>query len=322
MEVKQKKLSWVIASIAILLLIVFGGFFVKQRIDSGKKHVPIAMALDDGYLYPTVVSITSMMKNKNRNIIYDYYIMHPDEFAQDSKDKLEHLGKKYKDCNINLINMGQAYKSANDKGHITTPAYYRLSLSDLLPQLDRILWIDGDTLIFGDLSPMYFDTDMEGLYYRGLLDQEVHATEPLGIENDHCICSGVMVVNLAELRKDDVVTKFQDFIEKNNEKLVQHDQTTINCVCVDKIGKLDPKYCIFNYYYDTNSLLAYYNTLIAKDKYTVDELLAARDNPVLVHCVIKPWKQKDKYFEEWWAYAKMTDCYDEIYQKYGSVFNT
>ncbi len=321
MEVKQQKWSWIVASVGILLLIAFGGFFVKSRLDSEKRHVPIAMALDDGYLYPTVVSITSMMKNKNRNIVYDYYIMHPPEFAQDSRNKLEHLGEKYKDCNIKLIDMGESYKSANDKGHITTPAYYRLSLSDLLPDLNRILWIDGDTLIFGDLSPMYFDTDMEGLYYRGLLDQEVHATEPLGIENDHCICSGVMVVNLDELRKDNVVAKFKDFIEKNNEKLVQHDQTTINCVCVDKIAKLDPKYCIFNYYYDTNSLLTYYNTLIAKDKYTVDELIAARDHPVLVHCVIKPWKQRDKYFEEWWQYAKMTDCYDEIYQKYGSVLN-
>ncbi|MBR2579116.1 MAG: glycosyltransferase family 8 protein [Clostridia bacterium] len=322
MEVKQKRWTWIIGSVAILLLITLGGFFVKNRLDAEKKHVPIAMALDDGYLYPTVVSITSMMKNKNKNVVYDYYIMHPPEFAQDSKDKLEHLGKKYKDCNINLINMGEAYKSANDKGHITTPAYYRLSLSDLLPELNRILWVDGDTLTFGDLSPMYFDTDMEGLYYRGLLDETIDATVAFGIENDHCICSGVMVVNLEELRKDNVVAKFQDFIEKNNENLVQHDQTTINCVCADKIGKLDPKYCIFNYYFDTNSLLAYYNKLIAKYKYTVDELLAARDHPVLVHCVMKPWKQKVKYFDEWWQYAKMTDCYNEIYQKYGAVFNT
>ncbi|MDO4199337.1 MAG: glycosyltransferase [Clostridia bacterium] len=317
MEAKQKKWTWIIASVLILALIVCGGWIVKNRIDTEKKHVPIAMALDDGYLYPTIVSITSMMKNKNKNIVYDYYIMHPPEFAQDSKNKLASLGKKYKDCNINLINMGEAYKLANDKGHITTPAYYRLSLSDLLPDLNRILWIDGDTLIFGDLAPMYFDTDMEGLYYRGLLDETIDATVDFGIENDHCICSGVMVVNLEELRKDDVVSKFQDFIEKNNEKLVQHDQTTINCVCAGKIGKLDPKYCLFNYYYDTNSLLNYYNKLVAKDKYTVDELIEARDKPVLVHCVMKPWKQRDKYFDEWWQYAKMTDYYNEIHQKYG-----
>ena len=322
MEVKQKKWMWVIASIGILFLIFFGGFFIKNHLDSEKKHVPVAMALDDGYLYPTVVSITSMMKNKNKNIVYDYYIMHPPELAEKSKIRLKSLSEKHKDCNIKLIDMGEAYRSANDKGHVTTPAYYRLSLSELLPELNRILWIDGDTLIFGDLAPMYFDTDMQGLYYRGLLDETVDATVAFGIENDHCICSGVMVVNLDELRKDDVVSKFQKFIEENNEKLVQHDQTTINCVCVDKTAKLDPKYCIFNYYHDTNSLLTYYNTLIAKDKYTIDELLAARDNPVLVHCVMKPWKMKTQYFEQWWAYAKMTDCYDEIYQKYGSVFNT
>ena len=177
--------------------------------NSQNRHIPIAMALDDEYLYPTVVSITSMMKNKSKNTVYDYYIMHPHEFSVGSKKQLNSLAKKYSGCNINLIDMGDAYKSANSKGHITTPTYYRLSLSELLPKLSKILWIDGDTLIFRDLSSMYFDTNMDGLYYRGLLDENVNATSAFGIENDHCICAGVMVVNLDELRKDNVVVKFQ-----------------------------------------------------------------------------------------------------------------
>ena len=319
MEGKKKNLFWVLGSVIVLALIILGGFFVRNYIESHKRHVPIAMALDDGYLYPTVVSITSMMKNRDKNTIYDYYIMHPAEFAENSKAKLRAIGEKYNNCNINLIDMGQAYKSANDHGHITTPAYYRLSLSDILPDMDRILWIDGDTLIFGDLAPMYYDTDMEGLYYRGLLDENVEATKDFGVENDHCICDGVMVVNLAELRKDDMVNKFKTFIEANNDKLEQHDQTVINVTCGHKIAKIEPKYAIFNYYCDTTGLLIYHNKLIAEDKYTVDELLAARDNPVLVHCVIKPWKAKTKYFDEWWEYAKMTDCYDEILQEYGAI---
>ena len=48
------------------------------------------------------------------------------------KGKLKSLENKYSGCNINLIDMSDKYKNAYDKGHITTPTYYRLSLPDLL----------------------------------------------------------------------------------------------------------------------------------------------------------------------------------------------
>lgn len=320
---KQKKLFWFIDLIFAIILTITWAFLVKNHTEKNKHHIPVAMALDDGYLYPTIVAITSMIKNADNNTVYDYYIMHPQKFSNDSKTKLQSLGQKHSNCNINLIDMGQAYKLANNSGgHITTPAYYRLSLSDLLPNLDKILWIDGDTLTFGNLYPMY-NIDMDGLYYRGFLDDNVNAAKPFGIENDHYICDGVMVVNLAELRKDGVVEQFKNFIEKNNDKLTQHDQTVINVVCYNKTAKLDPKYSIFNYYCTTKEeITKYRDKLLAKDKYTLEELLEAQKHPILVHCVSKPWNKKTKFFDKWWKYAKMTDYYDEIIKKYGAVFNT
>ena len=51
--------------------------------------------------------------------------------------------------------MGKQYSKAKNDGRITTPAYYRLSLSDLLPNLNKIIWIDGDTITFKDLKEFY-----------------------------------------------------------------------------------------------------------------------------------------------------------------------
>ncbi len=321
MKCKKRTNRWFYVCILSFFVIICMIFFVK-RATASSQHVPIAMALDDGYLYPTVVSITSAMENKNPGTFYDYYIMHPENFSDESKSLLKSLEEKYKNCSINLVDMGEKYKNANDKGHITTPAYYRLSMSDVLPQnVDIALWIDGDTLVLDDLSQM-LKIDMNGLYYRGFLDDTVDATESLGVHNDHCICSGVMLVNLGELRKDDMVNKFQKFIEENNDRLVQHDQTVINVVCVDKIGKLDPRYGLFNYYCDTSALRYYYNLLRAKDKYTMDELVRGRDNLVIAHCVCKPWKGKFCFFNEWWRYAASTSCYDKIREKYSAVFDS
>ena len=43
------------------------------------------MALDDRYIYPTVVVITSIMENANKNILYQFYIMHLPKFSKENK---------------------------------------------------------------------------------------------------------------------------------------------------------------------------------------------------------------------------------------------
>ncbi|MDO4503691.1 MAG: glycosyltransferase family 8 protein [Clostridia bacterium] len=282
-----------------------------------KINIPIAMALDDGYLYPTIVSITSMMENKNRNSYYKFYIMHPGEFSDESKVKLKSLENKYSGCNINLIDMSDKYKNAYDKGHITTPAYYRLSLSDLFPDLDKRIWLDGDTLVFKDLRAMY-NLYMTGLYYRGFLDNSCKFPEKFGIyDNDHYICDGVMVVNLKELRNDNMVEKFNDFIEKNNDRLEQHDQTVINILCYKKIQKLPTVFGFINYYSTAKEAKNYTECLIAKDSYSKEDMEYGFNNVEVLHCVRKPWKDLEVPFAEvWWEYAKKTDYFEEIKTKY------
>ena len=215
-----------------------------SKTDEYSDAISIAMALDENYLYPTLVSMTSMLENKNKDSKYVYYIMHPGDFSEKSKKTLQSLSAKYSNCVINFIDMENKYKNVK-QGHVTTPTYYRLSLPDLLPNVDKIIWMDGDTLIFKDLNEM-FNVDMKNYYFKGFLDNAWRFGEDFGVETPNYICAGVMVVNLKELRKDDMVKKFSDFIEENNDKLKQHDQTVINIVCKDKVCKLDPKYCIFN----------------------------------------------------------------------------
>lgn len=129
------------------------------------------MAADNNYTYPTVVSITSLMTNAKNTTYYDIHIMVPHDFTEENKQKLLNLQKKFESrCQINLIDMQNSYESANVAGHIrtplTTPAYYRLSLSSLLPEVDKIIWVDGDTLIFEDLTNL-INISMDGLYYKG-----------------------------------------------------------------------------------------------------------------------------------------------------------
>ena len=59
--------------------------------------IPISMAL----IYPTIVSITSIMTNSNKNTKCIFYIMHPTEFKIEIKINLK--GLKRNIINVLLI---------------------------------------------------------------------------------------------------------------------------------------------------------------------------------------------------------------------------
>ncbi len=186
--------------------------------------------------------------------------------------------------------------------------------------MNKIIWIDGDTITFKDLKELY-DIDMNNYYFKGYLDDCPYCVDHITFENDHLICAGVLLINLNELRKDNIVNKVSKFIEENTHRLIQHDQTTINSLDPDKIDILPAKFGIFNY--DGITILeGKYLNVRYKYKYSVDDLIDSLNNPSILHYVFKPWILNDKYLANiywmesekfgWWYYAQKTDYYTNI----------
>lgn len=322
----KKNFSFKFLSMIVIFLLVINSnciVFGESQIDqnSNCETVSVAMALDKNYALPTLVVLTSIFENANKNTKYIIYLLCSNDVKLEHKEALLKLKEKYsKNCkSINIIEMGDSYKSANSKG-LVTAAYYRLALSSLIKNTNKIIYLDGDTLILDDLSGFY-NLDMKDLYYRGLLDHVSYGLKEFAIEDDHYICSGVMLINLEKLRQDNIEQKFNEFIRENNEKLKQHDQTVINAVCYKNIDILPAKIGMFNYFKNNRALRSYVNSLKAKNKYTLDEAIEAFKNPTVIHCVDKPWVNSNFYFADvWWEYAKKTDLKDEIYQTYENAF--
>ena len=173
--------------------------------------IPIAFSLDNGYTYPTIVAMTSILENAFNRTKYDFYVLRSPNFLEENKNKIKNFEKKYR-CSINLINMTVQFKTAKlTKKRITRPAYYRLALPILLPNINKIIYLDGDTITLIDLKEMY-DIDMDNYYYKGFLDYLKDSFNP---NNNLYLCSGVLLINLEELRKDGMVNKTYKFMNDN-----------------------------------------------------------------------------------------------------------
>ena len=288
------------------------------------QKVGIAYALNNQYFYPTLVSMTSALENSLSHTYYIFYLLVDKQtFKDENKIKLKNIEQKYERCEVNIIEISEeTLKNANTKRY-PTAAYYRLLLADLIPELNRIIYLDGDTLIYNDLCEM-INLDMGNNIMLGFVDNSYKKAEEFGIKTYKYIVSGVLLINLKKIRKENITKQFLEFIDKYQNKLSQEDQTVINIVLHGRIGFLPPKFGIWNFP-DRNRVIShnnYGNENLGVKAYDEKEILRAWNIPSVVHYVkSKPWRPKSKsthsqFYEDWWEYAKLTGEYKNIVSYY------
>ena len=283
----------------------------NEEAPATKSVIPIAMASDDNYVIPTVTAITSIIENAKRTTRYDIYILHGAALHQSGKERLSYVEKKYPNCHLIFINAKDVFKKAPTDSRIPVTAYYRLLIPDLLHDIDTIIWLDGDVLAFDDLNEMY-TIDMDGYCIKGHLDNQPGAADRYGVYIDHYFCSGVLLMNLKEMRKDNISQKYLDFIDRYRNKIVQHDQTVLNVVGYNKTGVLPAKFGVFNGIIGRQKAVdIFLKSLRCQEKYTPEEFNDAMEHPSVLHLVAKPWKCKLPFFSTWWEYNKRTEFYEE-----------
>ena len=206
-------------------------------------------------------------------------------------------------------------------------SFYRI-LTPFFINAERLIHLDGDTLIFQDLYEMY-NLNFNDNYIFGLYEINSNGLDYLGLNSSIYINASVALLNLKKMRQGKKIFKLIDMCNSDI-KLTQVDQTAINYVLYPNIGRLQSKYNIYNLE-DKNDLNVYNNLL--RTKIPMDELENALINPTIVHFILcrpKPFSRNssynkdltycskkkncsfEKYYHLWNNSAKKMDNYDEI----------
>ena len=227
----------------IFLSLCFVFSFGYRLLNKQKKKIIIGYALNNEYANYLYTSLVSLFENSDRNTIYQISIQIGRGFSQNNKDLILSLEKYYFNCFIQFIQMNDGEFGGAIIGYLDISVYYRLKLPILLGNINRIIYIDSDTLIFKDLTELYTLNFYEK-YILGRLDMITDELDKLGTFTKTYINDGIILMDLYNLRKYNYYQKFIDYIKKNKNVnyLNHHDQTCINYVCHKKIGILRLKY--------------------------------------------------------------------------------
>lgn len=124
---------------------------------------------------------------------------------------------------VTLLDIGNLYRkkllrSPNAETSYSPYCFLRL-FADKLDLPDKVLYLDADTVVCGDLAELY-DTDLSGYEYGAVLDY--YGKIFMGW---HYFNSGVMLLNLPEIRKTGLLAAAADLCAKK--RLFLPDQTAL-----------------------------------------------------------------------------------------------
>lgn len=271
------------------------------------KEIHIALAADSNYLIPVTVVLQSLFEH-NRGKIF-IYLLHlkakmQDVHLQAISDFVSSKGGEF----IPLEVKDELINKFPDTRHGKS-ALLRLCLPTLLPQVDKILYLDGDVIVRDSLSEL-FQTDLSTCYIAAAKDStsaySLQYQELLGIDKTHgYFNSGVTLLNLHLLRQINLSEELHKFVHKYNEQIHAPDQDALNYICQNgKTCYIHPRYNM-NYAVEKD---------IARQVWGKQAIKEAKQRPAIIHFIgpVKPWSVLSVHPQRklWWKYLKQTPFAD------------
>lgn len=247
----------------------------------------ILFTINKNYLEYAIDCIQSIVRFPSEEG-YDIYILHSD---------LRDYDQMYLSTQVEDENTVFHFYYVDPSLFLTFPEnerypkliYYRIFAASLLPSnLDRILYLDVDTIVINPLDTLYH-MDFKGNYYLACTHVKKFLNKVnqyrLGMEEEApYINSGVMLMNLKELREKQNIKEVFSFVEKKKRHLALPDQDIMTALYGDKIGILDTM--IYNL---SDRMLSIYNADLSHPRRNLDWI---RRNTVIIHYYgkQKPWQ--------------------------------
>lgn len=203
------------------------------------SDINVCLACDNNYAKYAGVVIASVLAHSKTEDWHNFYIL-DGGIEEDRKSEILEL-KSIKDCNINFIQIDESmfedYKKVQTHQYLSLAAYYRLKLSTLLPQVNKIIYFDCDIVVNSSLKEL-FETELGENIVGGVRDINKRMLK----KNSGYVNSGMLVMDLKKIREQNIEQQFFDWTNENIESINMGDQQIINEVLKGRIQIVDDEW--------------------------------------------------------------------------------
>ena len=270
------------------------------------KEIPIFYSVDDNYIPCLAVALESLIAHTSRDNNYRIIILNTgisnENVAKIMKYESTNVKISFEDISSKMQKLEKELE-LRIRDYYTITIYYRLFIASLFPQIDKAIYLDADMLVLDDVAKIY-NVDMGNNLLIAVRDEVVASDEILrkysllqiGVDYDYYFNSGMLVMNLREMRKSKIEEKFIYMLTKYNLQTICPDQDYLNVLCRDRVIYLNESW----------DKMSQFGTAMDEDEISIIHYNMFR----------KPWHYKDaNYSSLFWKWAKKTEFFEELVNK-------
>ena len=263
------------------------------------REIPIFFSTDDNYIPYLDVAIASLIANASKDYNYRIIVLNtgvdPRNIAKVKMNECDGFEIDFIDISENVKDIKSRFKNVY---HFSIVTYYRLFIASLFPQYDKIVYLDCDLVVLGDISKLY-NTELSDNILGVVSDQyvcntkefRVYAEKAIGVNPDTYFNAGVLVISLEQFRKNNIESKFISLITEHDFDLLDPDQAYLNYLCFGKTHILPNGW----------------------NKAPIEITCEGDKNIVHYALYKKPWQYDDVIDGEYfWKYANKSPFYKQI----------
>lgn len=276
-----------------------------KKINSNKsqKEIPVFFSTDDNYVPYLVVSIQSLKDTASIKNKYMLYVLNSG-LTNENKKNIKEL--ETSNIKIKFVDVSHKIKNIYSKlkeqlrDYYSPSIYYRLFIPSMFPQYKKALYLDCDIAIVEDIANLY-NHELGDNLLGAVVDQVVTNSEifcyyvenAVGIDRKKYFNSGILVMNLQGLRKENLEHKFLYLLNNFPFSSVAPDQDYLNFICKDRVLYLDKGWDMMP---------------MAEEGFEEKDLKLVHYNMYQ-----KPWKYDGILYQEYfWNSARKTKYYDTL----------
>ena len=196
--------------------------------------IHVCIASDDAYAPLITTVIASACTNTKRFI--QFWCLETGISAFNKRmidrmhDQFSHFGIEY--LPIDREKVQNFANKISTSGHISSDTYSRLFIPDLFSKMEKLIYLDVDTLVMGDIGTLY-DIDL-GKYALGAVAADYGVDKTAWFRNlemdkaHHYFNAGVLLMNPKELCADQFLDRMNNLAEQYGPHIMLGDQDLLN----------------------------------------------------------------------------------------------
>lgn len=291
-----------------------------------KLIIPVVFAADDNYVPQLTTTVYSAMKNADPSYFYDVTVLQRN-ISWDKQERMRGFFKQFPNMNLRFTNVDRelaGYELSTNNAHISVETYYRFLIQKLLPFYDKVLYLDSDIIINGDIAKLY-NIDLQGKLLGAVRDIDFlgnlnvkhgkrmnYAKTVLKMQNLYdYFQAGVLVLNTKAMREYYTIEQWLAYA--SNDEFIYNDQDVLNAHCEGNVLYLPWEW---NVVHDCGGRVG--NLFVQAPNDIYDAYMKSRNNPKIIHYAgfQKPWTDPDCDFASiYWKYARETPFYERLLKR-------